>query len=364
MARPARGFPYCVGPYEHRRKWRVVVYTGRRSDGRRTLYVRAFDSADAASRWRASFESVAKAGGRTIGEAVTEYHAALRRKGNKEASITTSRYRLDAILDTGMALIDLTPRKAQQLYDDLVDEGGAVDTHRGCLIAAKAFGRHCQAQSWISVNPFAAVEPVGRRSKGKEQHRTDEARAYTRYCLWAWTEKRDRSAIAALLPLIMNLRATEVSQLVARDVDDRGRRLHIADTEAKTDTSRRRAKVPAFMVPIMLELAATPATAAGHLFADRKGEPADRHWVAYHARRLMRAAGVKRVTLHGLRGTHASQAVTQGQTADAVASAMGHTDSGVTKAHYIDAEAAADAATDALVAELLDDEDGLLNRNQ
>src|SRR5690349_5350147 len=184
--RPARGFPYVCGPYQHRNKFRLVVYTGRRRDGRREGYIRAFDSPEAATRWRRSFEQVASAGGRTVGEAMTEYRAHLERKGNKAGSIATSGYRLDATLDASMALIDLTPKRAQQLYDDLVDEGAAVDTHRGCLIAAKAFGRFCHERSWVTVNPFAKVEPVGKRKKRKKQMRTDDARTFFRFCLAQW----------------------------------------------------------------------------------------------------------------------------------------------------------------------------------
>lgn len=356
MARPPRGFPYCAGPYEHRRKFRIIVYTGRRSDGRRTRYLRSFDTADAATRWRRSFESVKAAGGRTVGEAMSEYRAHLERKGNKSGSIATSGYRLDAILDASMALIDLTPRRAQQLYDDLVDEGAAVDTHRGCLIAAKAFGRFCHERSWITANPFAKVEPVGKRKKRKKQMRTDDARTFFRFCIARWNEAKDRRAIAAVLPLMLDLRTSEVAQLRATDVDDRGRLLHVGSESAKTEDSVRDLRLPAVLVPIMLELAAAPATPDGHLFAKVSGEPADRYWVADHGQRMMRRAGVKVITMHGLRGTHASEAVRQGQTAEAVAKAMGHAGTAVTKGHYIDPSAAAEARIDQVVADLMDGE--------
>ena len=46
--------------------------------------------------------------------------------------IATNGYRLKAILDYSMPLIDLNQRAWQDLYDELVDEAGAADTHR-CL---------------------------------------------------------------------------------------------------------------------------------------------------------------------------------------------------------------------------------------
>jgi integrase len=292
---------------------------------------------------------------------VTEYLAHLERKGNKPGSVATAGYRLAAIFGDGaLALLDLRPKRAQELYDDLVDEGGAVDTHHGCLVAAKAFGRFVADRGWVTANPFAKIEKVGKKSRGKDQLRIDEARKFLSHCLRRWREDKDRTAVASMLPLLLNLRASEVSQLVARDVDDHGRLLWIAEAEAKSKSSRRRALVPAVIVQVLRELAETPVTADGHLFAKGDGTPADRHWVSYHARGHMAEAKVTVVTTHGLRGVHATLATVEGVTGEAVARAMGHSDQGRTAAaHYIDGEAAADAQSqrvaDALIVEIDED---------
>lgn len=345
MPRPRSDKPYVCGPYQHRKQWRLLIYTPR-GDGGRDRRIRYFQTRVAAETWKRGAQLVRAAEGRTIGDAIAEYLTSLERKGNKPGSIKTARYRLDAILDSSRALVDLTPTRAQGYYDELVDEGGAVDTQRGCLVAAKAFGRFCERQGWLRVSPFADVEPVGRKSRGKEQLRIDEGRAYTARCCAEWVEHGDRSAIAALLPLLLNLRASEVSQLVARDVDDGGRLLWVGEADVKTEAGRRRVRVPALLQPALLALAAAPATDAGHLFATERGEAADRHWVSWHCRRLMKLAKVKLVTTHGLRGTHATFATVEGDTGDSVARSMGHTDPGMTKRHYIDREAAADAQVD------------------
>lgn len=342
MARPAKPTPYVCGPYKHRAKHRLFVCTGR-SNGRREGYHRSFDTREAAKVWQREFERQLAAAGRTVADAVIEYLAHLERKGNKATSIKTARYRLDAILDRALALVDLNQRRAQDMYDDLVDEGVAVDTHRGCLVAAKAFGRFCHDRSWLSVNPFAKVEPVGKKSRGKGQLRIDEGRKLITHCLKAWRDDKDRSAVAAMLPLLLNLRSSEVAQLTARDVDDKGRLLWIGETDSKTDAGRRRSLVPSVLIPVLLELAATPAAETGHLFARDSGEAADRHWVSYHARRHMAGAGIPVVTTHGLRGTHATFARVEGQTGAAVARAMGHEDEGMTDRHYLDRGAVADA---------------------
>jgi integrase len=344
--RPAAEYPYICGPYKHRGRFRIIIVTGR-SRGRRQSYNRAFDTREEAQRWSREFKRQIAAQGRTVEDAVTAYLEHLKRKGNKEGSVKTAGYRLAALLDYSMALVDLNPRRAQDFYDDLVDEGVAVDTHRGSLVSGRAFGRFCVSRSWMRENPFAKVEPVGRKAKGKEQLRVDEARTFMAHCLREWHDAKDRSAIAALLTLVFSMRASEVAQLVARDVDDRGRILHIAAHDAKTVASKRAAKVPDVLTPILLELAETPATDTGRLFAKEHAKearkPADRHWVLYWAREHMKAAGVTVVTAHGLRGTSATIGTVRTGGAEVMASALGHTSTSMTKAHYIDSGATADA---------------------
>ena len=360
MPRPRNDKPYLCGPYKHRAKFRVVVYI-RGADGARRRELHSFDTRSAAANFKRGYGEVIRAAGRTINETVTEYLAHLERKGNKPGSIATAGYRLVALFGDGaVSLLDLRPRRAQEMYDELVDEGGAVDTHHGCLVSAKAFGKFILARGWVTENPFAKVEPVGKKSRGKDQLRVDEARMFLAHCLRSWDEERDRSAIAAVLPLLLNLRASEVSQLVARDVDDRGRMLWVAEAEAKTEASRRRALVPPLLIGALVELAAGPATPEGHLFALETGQPATRHWVSYHVRRHMADAGVTVVTTHGLRGTHATLATVEGVTGAAVARAMGHSDGGRTAArHYVDSGAAADAQVGRVADALGDDPTGV-----
>lgn len=357
--RPAAEFPYLCGPYKHRSSWRIIVVTGR-DRGRRSGYLRRFDSREEAQRWKRGWERARRAAGRSVEDAVKEYIAYKTRKGNKPGSIATTGYRLRAILDYEMPLDELNQHIAQDLYDELVDEGGAVDTHHGCLVQARSFGKFCVDRGWLKANPFSKVEPVGKKSRGKDQLRRDEARAFLSYCFRVWREDHDRGAIAAALPLLMNLRASEVAQLTARDVDDQGKLLWIAEGDGKSEAARRRALVPAVLVPALRDLAAAPTTEQGHLFQlDSGTKPADRHWVSRCVRRMLSGAGVPEVTTHGLRGTHATFATVEGVTGEAVARSMGHTDPGMTQRHYIDADAAADAQTQRVADALIElDSDG------
>ena len=205
--RPSAEYPYVCGPYQHRAKWRIVIVRGRRADGQRDVYYQTAESRSKALEWIRKFREILRASGRSVEDAVKEYIAHQTRNGNKPGTIATNGYRLKAILDYSMPLIDLNQRRGQDLYDELVDEGGAVDTHQGCLVQARAFGKFCVSRPWLTINPFAKVESVGKKSRGKDQLRLDEARAYSTHCLKVWREDRDRTAIAALLPLLMNLRA-------------------------------------------------------------------------------------------------------------------------------------------------------------
>ncbi len=362
MPRPPSDRAYVCGPYEHRRQFRLVIYTPG-SSGRRSSYRRYFDSEAQAKTWKREFRRQVAATGRTVGDAVSDYtDYLLKKKGNKAGSIATSRYRLAALLDLDMPLADLNAKRAQDLYDQMIEEGYArgdtaktyaVDTHQGSLMECKAFARFCMTKSWLSSNPFDKVEPVGKKRRRKKQLRVDEARTFVAHCLQAWAADRDRTAVAALLPLQFNLRASEVAQLVARDVDDRGRLLWVAynddesgESQAKTESSKRTATVPRHLVPIMRELAANPATKDGHLFAKEDGRPADRHWVRYWVLEHAKDAGTPPVTTHGLRGTWSSLKRAEGADDEQIAKEMGHSDRGETaRGHYIDPGIAADAQT-------------------
>ncbi len=356
MPRPRSDRPYLCGPYKHRNKYRILIYTPR-GDGGRDRRIRYFGSREEAETWSKGYELVRSAAGKTIGDAVADYVAHLTRKGNKPGSIKTARYRLDAILDTSKALIDLTPKRAQDFYNDLVDEDGSVDTQHGCLIAAKAFGGFLVKMKLLKANPFAGIDPVGRKSRGKAQLNVDDARILEDYCYARWAEAKERSAVSTLLPLALGLRASEVAQLLARDVDNRGRLLHVGETDSKTEAGRRLVQIPPRLRPVMLELAAGLEPDAP-LFTRDDGEPATRYWISWHAKRHMKAAKVRVVTAHGLRGTFATIKTLTSGDARAVSKSMGHTSTTMTDRHYIDQQAASNDGINR-VAEFLsgDDED-------
>ena len=122
--------------------------------------------------------------------------------------------------------------------------------------------------------------------------------------------------MAALMSLVMGLRAGEVVSRVVRDLDDEGRLLWIPDS--KTEAGKRTLQVPDFLRPYLLAARGGEEVGRPALRVPRRNWP--RKWV----QRICKAAGVPRVTAHGMRGLHGTLAVETGMSAHAVAAALGH----------------------------------------
>lgn len=318
------------GPYAHGNQWRLQV---RGADGKVRRI--AYPTRDAADRAKAS------AGGElsstTVDQAVTAYLRHLRDTGTiKEGTKQTHWYRMraffrlgakDGVLveNSGGSLRSLTQEKCQALYDRLREES-AVDTHRGCLTLAKAFGEWCVKQGMIRVNPLAEIEPQGERQRGKKQLRVDEARKLIALCCQE-AAKGDASAVAVMTALLLGPRATEVVSRVVRDLDDDGWLLWI--DKSKTKAGERTLEIPAFLHPHLKRLA------DGKQPDDRLFTVKDRHWLLYHLHRLCKLAGVTEVCTHSLRGLHSTLAAEHGTTGHIVAKALGHTSFNTTRKHYV-----------------------------
>ena len=96
------------------------------------------------------------------------------------------------------------------------------------------------------------VEGIGKRRHGKAQLRVDEARKWVAKAV-ELADKGEAGAVAALLALVMGMRAGEIVSRVVRDLDDDGKLLWIPDS--KTEAGRRTLQVPAFLQPLLKALA-------------------------------------------------------------------------------------------------------------
>jgi integrase len=265
---------------------------------------------------------------RTVGDALDAYETYQRvDKGNKERSITTTRIRLDGFFkDHDLELSKLTPARVGSYYRAKV-ETQAVDSHRGTLSEARTFLAWCVKRGWLHENPLAKVEGVGRRNKGKAQLTIDEARKFEATALRLANKRRgDLGALAALLPLVTGMRASEITNLRRRDLDDQGRILWVQ--RGKTEAARRRFVVTDSIRPPLLR-AAKRLGPDDLLFGQHW-----RDWPRENARRICLLAKVPVITAHGLRGTHATLAEEAGATGIAVARALGHEQVSTTHRHY------------------------------
>jgi integrase len=295
----------------------------------------AFATCDAANRAKAL--SGRELSPTSVDQAVTAYLKHLRGSGAiQDGTKTTNWYRLRAffrlgakdgelIANSGGMLRSLTVEKCQGLYDQLRAES-AVDTHRGCLTLAKAFGAWCVKERMLKVNPLADIEPQGERNRGKTQLRVDEARKLIKVCCQE-AETGDASAVAVMTALLLGPRSSEVVKREARDLDDDGWLLWI--DKSKTKAGERTLEIPAFLRPYLKGLAKDKEP-TDRLFGDH-----DRHWLLYHLHRLCKLAGVSEVCTHSLRGLHSTLAVEHGATAHTVVKALGHTSFNTTRKHYV-----------------------------
>lgn len=304
------------GPYRDARGWRVVAVN---SVGRR-LSKRFKSEADAV-------QFIGKArqatGERSVKVAREEYVLALERRGAPESTRATTTYRLAGLTKPvdSLPLSELTARRCLVLYERYAATHKPA-THHGALKEAKAWGEFCRKRGWLKANPWADIEPVGKKARGKRQHRIDDA-----VKLYGWliaNAPYDDGACAVLMGLVLGLRASEIVSRTVADLDDKGRVLWIS--EAKTAAGVR----PVGLPPELSDaLVAHTVDHEGNLKAqDAPLIPRTRWWVRRQTHRACDLAGVPRVTTHALRGSNATLALEIGETPKRVAEHLGHADKG------------------------------------
>jgi integrase len=147
-------------------------------------------------------------------------------------------------------------------------------------------------------------------------------------------EAGNPGAVAVALQLSLGLRSREVLGRRVRDLDEGGTVLLI--THGKTANARRRPEVPDFLRPHLLKLAASKPADAFLFGAGPSGKPRLTGFLIRQVHKVCEHAGVPKVCAHSLRGLHATLALRQGVSSQAVASALGHGSFAVTARHYAD----------------------------
>ena len=304
-----------LGPYRHYRKWRVLLVS---AGGAKTV-TDYEDEAKARQVVRSLRRELAKGGDRTVQEAREKYEMYMRDdKGNKLRSIAATTWRLGIFFHEDDLLLDeLTPEALQGLLRRPADASAAEDeAAAGSRLAPEHPGggevvpRLVRGEAVARAQPAGRGRGVGKRRHGKAQLRIDEARRWQAKAL-EFADQGEAGAVAAMMSLVMGMRASEIVSRVVRDLDDEGRLLWIPET--KTEAGRRTLPVPEFLQPYLRQIAKGKGP-ADSLFG-RHWRDWPREWV----QRICKAAKVPVVTAHGMRGLHGTLAVERGATTHVVA---------------------------------------------
>lgn len=328
--------PRVLGPYPNRSAFRLIVI----QDGTRKSVVVATEREAQALKEELQ-RSLYSPPRHTLGELLTEFEGVLRTRRSGERQVdqivaTLARFFEDLDRDADK----LTTEQARALYqretERVSERTGrkiAADSHQQTLRLAKGMFRWASEQKLVRSDPFAGVSPIGRKRAGKPQLHIDEARRWVQTAM-GLAENGDRMAVAALLLLLMGLRASEALLRQVRDVDDDAQVLWIP--RGKTARARRRLLVPSSLSPLLR------AACAGRgpeelLFPSLTGGRISNASMHKKVHKICDLAGVPRVCPHSLRGLHSTLAVQAGVTAEAVAQSLGHTSFAMTARHYADA---------------------------
>ena len=329
------------GPYKDRDKWRIYLID---ESGRKNLLFSTFEEAHA---MKAKLEAHARhRTERTVGQLIDEYHQYRIQTGavTPKTAQDSTRYLRD-FLPLDLPILSLTPERAQRCYlayaqrpNHRTGKPISVATHQWVLVLAKRFAKWLVKSTVLALNPFAQVEQIGKVSTGKLQLTRDEAQRLSTHLVRRY-QGGDLAAVGVLMMLHLGLRQGEVSARVARDVDTQGQVLTIP--YGKTAQARRRLRVPGWLQPLL------------HRVADGKapdellfGVDGKKRMVQYWWRKVgeyCEAAGVPRVCPHSLRGLHATLAIEEGTSGEAVARALGHTSFRVTAKHYASSDSVENA---------------------
>ena len=323
-----------LGPYQEPQGVRLVVVQGTQ---RKSMKFASRALAEQAK--QELLQQVRSSGGLRVGDVLTEYEQAMvQERGRLPETATESCQRLRRFLPLDALLGDITAAQAQALYHKETQrkrpsgQPVAVATHHLILSLAKSFFSFCVERGYLPSSPFAAVRKLGRAKAGKPQLTADEARRFLAEAL-RQSGQGDVFALGAALQLMLGLRSSELLLRQVRDVDEAGAVLRVPF--GKTERAARRLQVPQVLRPLLL-MRTTGQAQSAKLFPYPGSLSAASTVLRRKVHELCQRAGVPTVCPHSLRGLHATLAIRQGLSGQAVAAALGHGSFAVTARHYAD----------------------------
>jgi integrase len=325
------------GPYVHGNRFRLRVT----EVGGRLRYLAYATEAEADRAKKALEKSIERRDGWTLEEALEEYEKSLVANGNKRSGIKVTLIRLRQFFGPMLKekAWQLTNVRAAQLLEHLgtrpsrQGEVLAVDTRKNMLAVGRTFAKWLAEGGHIKPDVFQGLKVAGRRRKGKKQLRFDETDRWYGKAL-AMAEAGDEGALAVLVAHDGNLRSSEVWSRVVRDLDRDCSLLWVED--AKTPAGNRTVELSP-PVARLLSGKVKGKAPTDRVFPEAAALNDPKGWMIRAATRVCEAAGVPRVTPHGLRGSGATTDVLD-EVVARVSKKLGHAGTEVTVGHYLDGD--------------------------
>lgn len=331
-----------LGPYPKGDRWRVVKVdaAGNREDV-------ILETEAKAQRYVEVLRAELDRRDHTTDSALAEYRVHLTDKGTKLESIEVTAWAVELFFPSSTPLALLTAKRCARLYEDLRTRPSertgkplAVDTHRNVLAQVKSFLGWCVERGHLDANPAAEVKGIGRRrprgkSLGKEGRtlRITEARAWYAKAL-ELAAAGDAGATAALVALLLGMRASEIVSRRVRDLDtDRVAGDVLWIPCSKTPAGRRTLEVPGPLRELLVARV-DGAHPERFIFEASPGRPHWRDWIIGSVHRVCAAAKVPKVTAHAMRGLLATISAERGLAGHLIAATLGHEDERTTMHAY------------------------------
>jgi len=217
-----------LGPYKNRNGFRVIQID---SAGNREAVV--FETEAKAERYIEILKADLNRDEHTTETALEAYKTYLKDKGNKGTSSDVTEWAVNLFFPSAMPLQLLSAKRCEALYTQLRTRPSAKtekplssDTHRNVLAQVKSFLGWCAARGWLRENPCIHVKGIGKRrprgkSLGKDGNtlRVKQARAWYVKAV-ELAERGDEGATAALVALLLGMRASEITTRRASDLDE------------------------------------------------------------------------------------------------------------------------------------------------
>ena len=326
-------------PYKNRSKWRVRVTDTETGGTKNHIYDTEAEAVAARPKLLREYRRPI---GVVMSEALNTYATHLKTKGNvpsrgpnKPRTIETTMQRLRSLFATDIITGELTSSVAMTLWERWAPDK-ATDTALNVLAQSRTFLGWLEKKKWIRQKTVLdEVEVSGKRRKGKPKLSQDETHRLLAWCL---ARPDDPGAIATAMAFLLGMRASEIVTRTVRHIDGKGTLIDV--TDAKTEAGERTLKLPRALQPLVAELLKDKRP-DDRLFGDN-----NRHWILRSVKRCCTSAGVRVVSPHGLRGTHAKMAREVGVSGVLLAAAMGHESETTTTEHYAGRAAVANAAID------------------